>query len=149
MFKIFRKNHTTANVELKNNNQMSALKIAAKKAADEFNVDQQSIQSSIFASAASGNIIFENRAVFMYATSDKKSQFHTMTLTFKDPVIWGNDQTPVDYLIVGIFPDGTGSETVDSMTKKIGNIMQDKSEQLDDIKFNDSNLNKLNQSFTD
>ena len=48
MFKIFRKNHTTANIELKDNNEMSALKLAASKTAEEFNVDEQNIQSSIF-----------------------------------------------------------------------------------------------------
>ncbi|WP_125588238.1 PTS sugar transporter subunit IIA [Companilactobacillus jidongensis] len=149
MFKIFRKNHTTANIELKDNNQLSALKLAAKKAADEFNIDEQNIQSSIFASAAAGNIIIEGRAVFMFATSEKKNNVHTMTLTFKDPITWGNDKTPIDYLIVGIFPEDSDQATVDEMTDKITNIMHDKSSQLDDIKFNDSGLNKLNQSFTD
>ncbi|AYE37474.1 hypothetical protein D1B17_01870 [Companilactobacillus zhachilii] len=149
MFKIFRKNHTTANVELEDNNQLSALKLAAKKTAEEFNVDEQNIQSSIFASAASGNIIIENRAVFMYATNDKKSRAHTMMITFKNPVAWGNDKTPVDYLIVGMFPSDTTQATVDALTEKITNIMHDKSDQLDDIKFNDSDLNKLNQAFTD
>lgn len=149
MFKIFRKNHTTANIELKDNNQLSALKLAAKKAADEFNIDEQNIQSSIFASAAAGNIIIEDRAVFMFATSEKKSNVHTMTLTFKDPIAWGNDKTPIDYIIVGIFPEDSEQSTVDDMTDKITNIMDDKSSQLDDIKFNDSGLNKLNQSFTD
>ncbi|MGQ2375727.1 PTS sugar transporter subunit IIA [Companilactobacillus zhachilii] len=149
MFKIFRKNHTTANVELEDNNQLSALKLAAKKTAEEFNVDEQNIQSSIFASAASGNIIIENRAVFMYATNDKKSRAHTMMITFKNPVAWGNDKTPVDYLIVGMFPSDTTQATVDALTEKITNIMHDKSDQLDDIKFNDGDLNKLNQAFTD
>ena len=149
MFKIFRKNHTTANIELEDNNQMSALKLAAKKAADEFSVDEQTIQSSIFASAAAGNTIIENRAVFMYATSEKKSRVHTMMLTFKNPVIWGNDKTPIDYLIVGMFPEDSDQNTVDAVTEKITNIMNDKSEQLDDIKFNDGDLNKLNQAFTD
>jgi len=37
----------------------------------------------------------------------------------------------------------------DAVTEKITNIMNDKSEQLDDIKFNDGDLNKLNQAFTD
>lgn len=148
MFKIFRKNHTTANVELEDNNQLSALKLAAKKTAEEFNVDEQNIQSSIFASAASGNIIIENRAVFMYATNDKKSRAHTMMITFKNPVAWGNDKTPVDYLIVGMFPSDTTQATVDALTEKITNIMHDKSDQLDDIKFNDGDLNKLNQAFT-
>jgi len=149
MFKIFRKNHTTANIELQDNNQMSALKLAAKKAADEFGVDEQTIQSSIFASAAAGNTIIENRAVFMYATSEKKSRVHTMMLTFKNPVAWGNDKTPIDYLIVGMFPEDSDQNTVDAVTEKITNIMHDKSEQLDDIKFNDGDLNKLNQAFTD
>jgi len=149
MFKIFRKNHTTANIELEDNNQMSALKLAAKKAADEFSVDEQTIQSSIFASAAAGNTIIENRAVFMYATSEKKSRVHTMMLTFKNPVTWGNDKTPIDYLIVGMFPEDSDQNTVDAVTEKITNIMHDKSEQLDDIKFNDGDLNKLNQAFTD
>lgn len=149
MFKIFRKNHTTANIELEDNNQLSALKLAAKKTAEEFNVDEQNIQSSIFASAASGNIIIENRAVFMYATNDKKSRAHTMMITFKNPVAWGNDKTPVDYLIVGMFPSDTTQATVDALTEKITNIMHDKSDQLDDIKFNDGDLNKLNQAFTD
>ena len=149
MFKIFRKNHTTANIELEDNNQMSALKLAAKKAADEFSVDEQTIQSSIFASAAAGNTIIENRAVFMYATSEKKSRVHTMMLTFKTPVAWGNDKTPIDYLIVGMFPEDSDQNTVDAVTEKITNIMHDKSEQLDDIKFNDGDLNKLNQAFTD
>ncbi|MBL3530996.1 PTS sugar transporter subunit IIA [Companilactobacillus zhachilii] len=149
MFKIFRKNHTTANVELEDNNQLSALKLAAKKTAEEFNVDEQNIQSSIFASAASGNIIIENRAVFMYATNDKKSRAHTMMITFKNPVAWGNDKTPVDYLIVGMFPSDTTQATMDALTEKITNIMHDKSDQLDDIKFNDGDLNKLNQAFTD
>ncbi|WP_338215555.1 PTS sugar transporter subunit IIA [Companilactobacillus muriivasis] len=149
MFKIFRKNHTTANIELEDNNQMSALKLAAKKAADEFSVDEQTIQSSIFASAAAGNTIIENRAVFMYATSEKKSRVHTMMLTFKNPVAWGNDKTPIDYLIVGMFPEDSDQNTVDAVTEKITNIMHDKSEQLDDIKFNDGDLNKLNQAFTD
>lgn len=149
MFKIFRKNHTTANIELEDNNQLSALKLAAKKAADEFSVDEQTIQSSIFASAAAGNTIIENRAVFMYATSEKKSRVHTMMLTFKNPVAWGNDKTPIDYLIVGMFPEDSDQNTVDAVTEKITNIMHDKSEQLDDIKFNDGDLNKLNQAFTD
>lgn len=149
MFKIFRKNHTTANIELEDNNQLSALKLAAKKAADEFSVDEQTIQSSIFASAAAGNTIIENRAVFMYATSEKKSRVHTMMLTFKNPVAWGNDKTPIDYLIVGMFPEDSDQDTVDAVTEKITNIMHDKSEQLDDIKFNDGDLNKLNQAFTD
>ncbi|MQS77377.1 hypothetical protein FHL06_13760, partial [Lactobacillus halodurans] len=112
-------------------------------------VDEQNIQSSIFASAASGNIIIENRAVFMYATNDKKSRAHTMMITFKNPVAWGNDKTPVDYLIVGMFPSDTTQATVDALTEKITNIMHDKSDQLDDIKFNDGDLNKLNQAFTD
>lgn len=148
MFKIFRKNHTTANVELSDNNQLSALKLAAQKTAEEFNVDEQNIQSSIFASAAAGNTIIENRAVFMFATSDKKSRVHTMMLTFKNPVAWGNDKVPVDYLIVGMFPDSSDQNTVDAVTEKVTNIMHDKAAQLDDIKFNDSELNKLNQSFT-
>ncbi|WP_125565762.1 PTS sugar transporter subunit IIA [Companilactobacillus insicii] len=149
MFKIFRKNHTTANVELKDNNQMSALKLAAKKTAEEFNVDEQNIQSSIFASAAAGNTIIEDRAVFMFTTSDKKSRAHTMTLTFKDPVAWGNDKASIDYLIVGVFPDGSDQNTIDSLTEKVTDIMHDNSAQLDDIKFNNGELNKLNQSFTD
>lgn len=149
MFKIFRKNHTTANVELEDNNQMSALKLAAKKTAEEFNVDEQNIQSSIFASAAQGNTIIADRAVFMFATSDKKSRVHTMMLTFKNPVAWGNDKTPIDYLIVGMFPDNSDQNTVTSVTEKITKILNEKSAQLDDIKFNDSELNKLNQSLTD
>ncbi|CAJ1202611.1 PTS sugar transporter subunit IIA [Companilactobacillus nantensis] len=149
MFKIFRKNHTTANIELQDNNQLSALKLAAKKTADEFNVDEQNIQSSIFASAAAGNTIIADRAVFMYATNEKKSRVHTMMMTFKNPVAWGNDKTPIDYLIVGMFPADSDQDTVNAVTEKITNIMQDKSEQLDDIKFNNSDLNKLNQSFTD
>jgi len=149
MFKIFRKNHTTANIELKDNNQLSALKLAAQKAADEFNIDEQTVQSSIFASAAQGNTIIENRAVFMYATSEKKSRAHTMLLTFKDPVAWGNDKAPVDYLIIGLFPDDSDQTDVDTLTDKITTELHEKSAQLDDIKFNDSDLNKLNQSFTD
>lgn len=149
MFKIFRKNHTTANIELEDNNQLSALKLAAQKAAEEFNIDEQNVQSSIFASAAQGNTIIENRAVFMFATSNNKSRVHTMTLTFKTPVAWGNDKVPVDYLIVGLFPDNTEQATVDGMTDKITQTLHEKSAQLDDIKFNDSDLNKLNQSFTD
>ena len=149
MFKIFRKNHTTANIELEDNNQLSALKLAAKKAADEFGIDEQNVQSSIFASAAQGNTIIENRAVFMFATSEKKSRVHTMMLTFKTPVAWGNDKVPVDYLIVGLFPDNTDQVTIDGVTDKITKTLQEKSEQLDDIKFNDNDLNKLNQSFTD
>ena len=149
MFKIFRKNHTTANIELEDNNQLSALKLAAKKAADEFGIDEQNVQSSIFASAAQGNTIIENRAVFMFATSEKKSRVHTMMLTFKTPVAWGNDKVPVDYLIIGLFPDNTDQVTIDGVTDKITKTLQEKSEQLDDIKFNDNDLNKLNQSFTD
>lgn len=149
MFKIFRKNHTTANIELADNNQLSALKLAAKKTAEEFGVDEQNIQSSIFASAAAGNTIIENRAVFMYATSEKKSRVHTMMMTFKTPVAWGNDKTPIDYLIVGMFPEDSDQNTVDAETEKITNVLHDKSEQLDDIKFNDGDLNKLNQAFTD
>jgi len=148
MFKIFRKNHTTANIELKDNNQLAALKLAAQKAADEFNVDEQAIQSSIFASAAQGNTILENRVVLMYATSDKKHSAHTMLLTFKDPIAWGNDKVPVDYLIVGLLPDDDDQATLDSLTDKISDELSNKSDQLDDIKFNDSELNKLNQSFT-
>lgn len=147
MFKIFRKNHTTANVELEDNNQLSALKLAAKKTAEEFGVDEQNIQSSIFASAAQGNTIIENRAVFMFATSDKKSRVHTMMMTFKDPIAWGNDKTPIDYLIVGMFPDDTSQDTVNNVIEKISDKL--KSANLDDIKFNDGQLNKLNQSFTD
>lgn len=149
MFKIFRKNHTTANIQLDDNTQMSALKLAAKKTAEEFGMDEQAIQSSIFASAAQGNTIIANRAVFMFATSEKKSRVHTMTLTFKDPVTWGTDQTPIDYLIVGVFPDDTDQNTVDAVTEKITNKLNDKASELDDIRFNDSDLNKLNQSFTD
>ncbi|KRN99875.1 PTS sugar transporter subunit IIA [Companilactobacillus kimchiensis] len=149
MFKIFRKNHTTANIELKDNNQLSALKLAAQKAADEFNIDEQSVQSSIFASAAQGNDIIENRAVFMFATSDKKSRAHTMLLTFKTPVAWGNDKVPVDYLIIGLFPDGASQDDVDAMTDKVTTGLHEKADQLDDIKFTDNALNKLNQSFTD
>ncbi|PMD68164.1 PTS sugar transporter subunit IIA [Companilactobacillus nuruki] len=147
MFKIFRKNHTTANIELEDNNQLSALKLAAKKTAEEFGVDEQNIQSSIFASAAQGNTIIENRAVFMFATSDKKSRVHTMMMTFKDPIAWGNDKTPIDYLIVGMFPDDTSQDTVNNVIEKISDKL--KSANLDDIKFNDGQLNKLNQSFTD
>lgn len=149
MFKIFRKNHTTANVELEDNTQLNALKLAAKKTAEEFSVDEQNIQSSIFASAAQGNTIIENRAVFMFATSDKKSRVHTMTMTFKTPVAWGNDKTPIDYLIVGMFPEDSDQDMVDAVTEKITNKLHDKAAELDDIKFNDSDLNKLNQSFTD
>lgn len=149
MFKIFRKNHTTANIELKDNNQLSALKLAASKVADEFSVDEQAVQSSVFASAAQGNDIIENRAVFMYATSEKKSRVHTMLLTFKTPVAWGNDKVPVDYLIIGLFPDDSSQDEIDHITEKVTNGLHEKAEQLDDIKFNDSDLNKLNQSFTD
>lgn len=149
MFKIFRKNHTTANIELQDNNQLSALKLAAAKAADEFNVDEQAVQSSIFASAAQGTPIIENRAVFMFATSDKKSRAHTMLLTFKTPVAWGTDRTPVDYLIVGLFPDGSTDDQIQAINDKVTTELSEKADQLDDIKFNDSNLNKLNQSFTD
>ncbi|WP_195701340.1 hypothetical protein [Companilactobacillus futsaii] len=149
MFKIFRKNHTTANIELKDNNEMSALKLAASKTAEEFSVDEQNIQSSIFASAAQDDNFIEERAVFMFVTSDKKSRAHTMTLTFKDPVAWGNDRTPIDYLIVGMFPSNTPQNDVDLLTEKITNALHDKADQLDDIKFNGSDLNKLNQSFTD
>ncbi len=148
MFKIFRKNHTTASIELKDNNQLSALKLAAQKTAEEFNVDEQAIQSSIFASAAQGNTILENRAVFMYATSDKKHSIHTMTLTFKTPVAWGNDKTPIDYLIVGLLPDTADQNDLDALTEKVTNELSDKADDLDDIRFNDSDLNKLNQSFT-
>lgn len=149
MFKIFRKNHTTANVELKDNTQINALKLAAKKTAEEFNLDEQSIQSSIFASAANGNKLIENRAVFMYATSDSKSRVHTMMMTFKNPIAWGNDAAPVDYLIVGIFPDAADQTEVAKITDRISETLHDKADQLDDIKFQDSDLNKLNQSFTD
>jgi len=147
MFKIFRKNHTTANIELQDNNQLSALKLAAQKTAEEFNVDEQAVQSSIFASAAQGNTILEDRAVFMYATSDKKHSVHTMLLTFKTPVLWGNDRVPVDYLIVGLLPDDANQDTLDALTESVTNELHNKADELDDIKFNDSDLNKLNQSF--
>ncbi|MQS76188.1 PTS sugar transporter subunit IIA [Companilactobacillus halodurans] len=147
MFKIFRKNHTTANIELENNDQMSALKLAAQKAADEFNLDEQTVQSSIFASAAQGNTILEDRAVFMYATSEKKHRVHTILLTFKDPVAWGNDQSLIDYLIVGVFPDKSSQKDVDELTQNITDKLH--GSDLDDIKFNDTELNKLNQSFTE
>ena len=149
MFKIFRKNHTTANVELPNNTQMDALKFTAKKAAEEFGVDEQTMQSSIFASAAQGNTILESRAIFMYATSDKKHRAHTMTLTFKNPISWGENQTPIDYVIVGLMPDDASDDDVNALTETITNKLHDKAADLDDIKFNDSELNKLNQSFTD
>ena len=149
MFKIFRKNHTTANVELEDNTQLGALKFTAKKAAEEFSIDEQNIQSSIFASAAQGNTIIENRAVFMFATSEKKSRAHTMMLTFKTPIAWGNDKTPVDYIIIGLFPEDADPTEVENLTDKVTNTLHEKSAQLDEIKFNDSDLNKLNQSFTD
>ncbi|WP_334352310.1 hypothetical protein [Companilactobacillus sp. HBUAS56257] len=149
LFKLFRKNHTTANIELSDNNQLSALKLAATKTADEFNLDPQAVQSSLFASAAQEPSILENRVVYMFITSDKKSRNHTMTLTFKEPVLWGNDRTPIDYLIIGILPDDYSQADNDKLTETITNKISENADKLDDIKFNDGELNKLNQSFTD
>jgi Phosphotransferase system mannitol/fructose-specific IIA domain (Ntr-type) len=141
MFKIFRKNHTTANVELQDNNQLGALKYAAQKVADEFKVDGQNVQSSIFASAAQGNTILEDRVVFTYATSSDKSKIHTMTLTFKDPIIWGNDNKSIDYLIVALLPSDTTDDKLHSLTDDITTKIHNEASHLDDIKFNDNLLN--------
>lgn len=149
LFKIFRKNHTTANIELKDNNQLGALKLAAEKTADEFGLDAQTVQSSLFASAAQEPTILNNRVVYMFVTSDKKHKAHSMTLTFKDPIAWGNDKVPVDYMIVGVLPDGTGQEDADQLKNHIADKVNENADKLDDIRFNDSELNKFNQSFTD
>lgn len=149
LFKLFRKNHTTANIELSDNNQVSALKLAATKAADEFNLDAQAVQSSLFASAAQEPVILENRVAYMFVTTDQKTRNHTMTLTFKEPVLWGNDRIPVDYLIVGILPDNYSQEDNDKLAENITNKITENADKLDDIKFNDGELNKLNQSFTE
>ncbi|GEO59025.1 PTS sugar transporter subunit IIA [Companilactobacillus bobalius] len=149
LFKIFRKNHTTANVELKDNNQLSALKLAAEKTADEFGLDAQTVQSSLFASAAQEPTILNDCVVYMFVTSDKKHKAHSMTLTFKNPIVWGNDRIPVDYMIVGVLPDGAGQEDADQLREHITDKVNENADKLDDIRFNDSELNKLNQSFTE
>ncbi|GAB5056441.1 hypothetical protein COSHB9_08280 [Companilactobacillus alimentarius] len=149
LFKIFRKNHTTADIKLADNNQLGALKLAAQKTAEEFNLDSQSVQSSLFASAAQDPTILENRVAYMFVTSDKKHKAHTMTLTFKEPVAWGNDKIPVDYLIVGVLPDGSSPDDIDHLNQKISSKISENSDKLDEIRFNDTELNKLNQSFTE
>lgn len=148
MFKLFRKNHTTANIQLDEPNQLSVLKLAANKLAEEFNVDAQNAQSSIFASAAQEDTLLENRAVFMAVTSDKKSQAHTMLLTFKDPILWGNARTPVDYMVVGLLPSEADEAAIETLQAKVADTLHAHADALDDIRFNDNKLNKLNQAFT-
>lgn len=149
MFKLFRKNHTTANIQLDDPNQLSILKLAATKLADEFSIDEQNAQSSIFASASQEDTLLENRAVFMAVTSDKKSQAHTMLLTFKDPILWGNARTPIDYMIVGLLPSDADESMIADLKDKVATKLHEKADILDDIRFNDNKLNKLNQSFTE
>lgn len=110
-----RNKNVFTNVKLLENNEISAIRMAANLLSDCARVNRQACYSSLLASEALQTHMINDRTAFIYGTdaSIKRPQF--IIITFADAIIWGEDNERVDYLVVGIIPDDDDDVDLDAI----------------------------------
>ena len=130
-------------VSLRENNEISAIRLAAIFLSDFADLDDQACLSSLLASEVLKTRLINQRTAFIYATDANTQQPQFMVMTFDQPVYWGEADTAIDFLIAAVVPNTITEESLNALTIALSRQFDDQTGDLDQIKNDSLALNRL------